>query len=305
MIIIDDHSTDSTSEKVHHFIKDRPNFTLIELTLSSPVVSYKKKSIERGISASTGNVIITTDGDCRVGKNWLGAINEMIVKTGAICICGPVTYIDDSKLFTGFQIMELAALLGSGAATITLGMPGMCNGANLIYKKEAFYSVQGFKSIDTIASGDDELLMHKLLKKYPGDVLFLKSRDAIVSTKANQDLAEFYNQRKRWAGKWSYYKSMTVKALAIFIFTFNLYIAFGGFLVLLEILTWKVYLFHFLLKALFESIFIIQILIFLKKKIDIFRLLLLQIVYPFYTVFFGIVANFGGYDWKDRKVNGK
>ncbi|HYG40784.1 MAG TPA: glycosyltransferase [Cytophagales bacterium] len=305
VIVVDDHSTDGTVEKVKSFIHDFPNFFLIELDLKSPVISYKKKAIESGIHLSKGDVIITTDGDCRVKERWLQSINELIVKTGAVCVCGPVTYIKEDRFFTKLQTIEFAALLGSGAATITQKLPGMCNGANLAYKKEAFDSVEGFKGIDNINSGDDELLMHKLLKRYPDDVLFLKNQEGIVYTKANRDLNELYNQRKRWAGKWSYYKSNEVKVLAIFIFVFNAYIALGGIFVLTGLLNVKIFLFHFLLKALIEATFIILVLKFLKKKIHLFHLLLLQIVYPFYTIFFGIVANFGGYVWKDRKVNGK
>lgn len=305
VFIIDDHSTDSTSEKVTSFIKGVPNFFLIPLKIDAFVNSYKKKAIELGVQAASGDIIVTTDGDCRIGANWLKSINEMIVKTGAVCLCGPVTYSDNGTIFSNFQTIELAALLGSGAATISRGLPGMCNGANLIYKKEAFLSVQGFTGIDGIASGDDELLMHKLLEKYPNDVHFFKSREAIVSTKPNQTASELFHQRKRWAGKWSYYKSPFVIGLAVFVFVFNLYIALGGILILTGLLNWKLFLFHLFIKVIIESVFIIQILIFLKKKIHLFHLVLLQILYPFYTVFFGIVANFGGYEWKGRKVNGK
>jgi hypothetical protein len=51
----------------------------------------------------------------------------------------------------------------------------MCNGANLAYARTAFYEVEGFKGIDSLPSGDDMLLMHKIYRKYPDGVFFLKS----------------------------------------------------------------------------------------------------------------------------------
>ena len=51
----------------------------------------------------------------------------------------------------------------------------MCNGANLAYEKQLFYQVDGFTGIDTIASGDDMLLMNKVAEKYPQQLGFVKS----------------------------------------------------------------------------------------------------------------------------------
>ncbi|WP_315818835.1 hypothetical protein [Paraflavitalea speifideaquila] len=48
--------------------------------------------------------------------------------------------------------------------------------------KKAFEEVNGFEGIDNIPSGDDMLLMHKIYRKYPDKVFYLKSKEAIVST---------------------------------------------------------------------------------------------------------------------------
>ena len=81
----------------------------------------------------------------------------------------------------------------------------MCNGANLAYERKLFYEVDGFAGIDHIASGDDMLLMHKIAKKYPGKIYYLKSVDAIVSTHPMQSWKQFFNQRIRWASKATHY----------------------------------------------------------------------------------------------------
>ena len=52
----------------------------------------------------------------------------------------------------------------------------------LLMKRKYFMRLDGFEGIDHIASGDDMLLMHKIAKKYPERIHYLKSTDAIVST---------------------------------------------------------------------------------------------------------------------------
>jgi cellulose synthase/poly-beta-1,6-N-acetylglucosamine synthase-like glycosyltransferase len=301
VIVVDDQSTDATVDIVNKFSIQHPFVRLFHLQ-DNGSKSFKKRALELGIEKSSGEIIITTDGDCRLKEYWLQTIGNFYKSTNAICICGPVTYITEPKFFNHLQMIEFAALLGSGAATIQMKQPGMCNGANFSYKKEVFKEVEGFANIDGIASGDDELLMHKILGRYPSRVYFLKDESAIVETKANPKLKDFYQQRKRWAGKWSFYKSLFVKTLALFIFAFNLYFAAGWLLVILGWIDLKMFLIHYLLKALIEGFFIVDVLKFLKKKIHLFPFVLLQILYPFYTTFFGIVANFGGYEWKGRNL---
>jgi cellulose synthase/poly-beta-1,6-N-acetylglucosamine synthase-like glycosyltransferase len=301
IIIIDDRSTDDTYSIVSSFKTNCKILKLLRNDLDDSL-SPKKKALEMGISHSNGEIIVTTDGDCRVAKNWLNSINRHF-QDGVHCVCGPVTYINRPSIFGQLQIIEFAALLGAGAATINMKGPGMCNGANFSYRKAAYQAVEGFKDIDSVASGDDELLMHKILKRFPGSVVFMKDENAIVETESNLSWRLFYNQRKRWASKWSYYKSPIVKALAIFIFLFNLYMVSSAVLVAFGVINWKVFLIQYIVKLLFEALFIFRILKFLKKKIHLIHFLVLQILYPLYTTFFGIVANFGGYEWKDRKVN--
>ena len=59
VIVIDDHSEDRTAEIVKQF----NDVKLLSLQNES-INSYKKKAIETGIAAATGELIVTTDADC-------------------------------------------------------------------------------------------------------------------------------------------------------------------------------------------------------------------------------------------------
>jgi len=59
IIVIDDHSEDKTTEIVDQYKEVK----LLQLKDDS-INSYKKKAIETGIAAATGDLIVTTDADC-------------------------------------------------------------------------------------------------------------------------------------------------------------------------------------------------------------------------------------------------
>ncbi|MEI9943927.1 MAG: glycosyltransferase [Chitinophagaceae bacterium] len=63
IIVVDDHSEDGTTNIVSTF----PRVKLISLK-DDNINSYKKKAIETGIAAATGELIVTTDADCEPGK---------------------------------------------------------------------------------------------------------------------------------------------------------------------------------------------------------------------------------------------
>ena len=118
-----------------------------------------------------------------------------------VMISSPVTYFEETSLFERMQTLEFYSLIGTGAAFIGNKRASTCNGANLAYRKDVFYEVGGFKGIDDLASGDDELLLQKVAERYPGEIGFLKLYDAVVFTHAKHTLQSFIQQRRRWASK--------------------------------------------------------------------------------------------------------
>ena len=177
VIVIDDHSTDQTAEIVQQF----PSVKLIKLK-DENINSYKKKAIETGIEAATGDLIVTTDADCIPGINWLLTIASFKEEKQSVFIAAPVVIHCNTSVVQLFQAMDFMVLQGITTAAVYKKKMSMCNGANLAYERSVFYNVNGFTGIDHIASGDDMLLMYKIWKQYPDKVHYLKSKEAIVST---------------------------------------------------------------------------------------------------------------------------
>ena len=315
ILVVDDCSEDSTIEKVEDLIRKRRegNIKLIKLKDEPGVTSYKKRAITKAIGQSKGKLIVTTDADCRMGNAWLSTIVSFYEAKSPKMIAAPVCLDGETSFFQKIQSLEFLGLTGACAAAISQKRPLMCNGANLAYEKSAFEYVGGFDS-DSIATGDDMLLMKKIHRAFPEGISFLKSSKAVVYTKPESSLKGFIQQRKRWASKIGKINDPYVLSIAGIIFFFNILILMGvgilcffpsavfpekyfdrfGFGLLIAVIFGIKCVIDFLLLFLTASFF---------KKRDLMLLFLpAQALNMLYVVFIGIIANFGKYRWKGRLV---
>jgi len=295
LIFVDDHSQDNSKVVIENYQSHLPNLKLF----SSNNVG-KKAAIETGIKQSQGEIIVTTDADCVVPENWLKTYRACFEDQQVKMAFGGVAFKQPKSFFEKLQQVEFASLIGSGASTLKLGQPSMCNGANLAFEKEVFYEVGGYSDNEHIASGDDEFLMHKIDSHFDSKVTvtFLKSRDAVVKTEAQKTIKDFFQQRKRWASKWKYYSKWQNSFLAVLVLLFNVSIIAGAVSLFFEFSHTIISLLA--LKLLLEFIFLQSVLNNLNSRLYLLPFIFLQICYPFYVVLFGLTANFGRYYWKGR-----
>ena len=228
------------------------------------------------------------------------------------------------------QAIEFAGLIAIGAASIAKRSPNMCNGANIAYPRKIFYQVNGFEGYSNIASGDDEFLMHKIfaLSAEPHQlagqgVYFLKNKEATVFTRPAKKLSQFIAQRKRWASKWGKYSDIKIKLLAIFIFTVNFCLIASIIFVIFNKCSFVQsavgideptngvehyappvagLLILILIKVFAEFVFLKTVMKFFSKRFKTLAFVLIELIHPFYVVFFGCLSNLGGFRWKGRKV---
>lgn len=299
VIAIDDHSDDSTFDKVSS-ASQTVSYKLKIISLD--VTTGKKEAIKKGIESSLGEIIVTTDADCRVGVDWLCEIARQFKRERTNLVFGPVKYTYAMNSFSSWQAMEFAVLQTTGAATLHLGVPTMCNGANMAYRKKVFFEVGGFRDNEYIASGDDEFLMHKVFQIDTDAVKFIKSRYAIVETTPLPDLKSFINQRRRWASKWEGYRIAYPKILAIAVFVANLSIMAGAILAITGYIHFFWFLAIWIMKFIPEYLLLVVSSKFFEIRIAQNNFLILAVLYPVYAVFFGIAGRFGKYRWKERDL---
>jgi poly-beta-1,6-N-acetyl-D-glucosamine synthase len=292
IIVVDDHSEDNTAQVVQQF----SNVRLIKLD-SDAINSYKKKAIEKGIAAASGEWIITTDADCRLPANWLATMMAFAQERKAIFIAAPVVIDCGSAVVEVFQAMDFMVLQGITGAAVQNKKLSMCNGANLAYRRDAFYEVNGFEGVDHIASGDDMLLMHKIWKKYPDVVHYLKSIEAIATTKPVTSWKEFFNQRIRWASKATLYDDKRIFAVLLLVYLFNL-----CFIGLLIAGYWWYVLALLVAKTIVEFPLYISLATFFNKQWSVKYFFFFQPLHIIYTIVSGLFGQMGMYEWKGRRV---
>ncbi len=325
ILVVDDHSTDNTAAIIKSY--ENKNVKLISLKdfVDGELNSYKKKAIEIAIAQSTGELIITTDADCIVQQNWLQIIAAFYEQYQPVFIAMPVgirlTANSIKNTPTGvflqaFQALDFMTLQGITGASVHKKIHSMCNGANLAYTKKAFEEVGGFAGIDNIASGDDMLLMHKIYKRYPGKVLFLKSKEVIVQTAPVNSIGGFINQRIRWASKADKYNDKRIFAVLFLVYFFNLLLLVlpfvsifihSSFNVTLYPFTWvftifKLWLYLIIFKTITELIFLMSVAKFFGNRKLLWLFPLMQPFHIVYTVIAGWLGKFGRYTWKERNV---
>lgn len=299
-IIVDDHSTDRTSEIVKSFANQ--GVKLIVLNEREALNSYKKKAISEAIKKSDGDLIVTTDADCRMGSNWLKTIVSCYESGDYKLISSPVIYFEEKSLFEELQSLEFLFLISLGASGIGNGMPTTCNGANLAYRRDVFLGLHGFQGIDNLASGDDELFMHKVAAAYPKGIAFCKSREAIVNTHAKPNLSEFIQQRKRWASKSTSYKNKWLVALGVSVWIFNLSILLNLIAGLFNPVFLLAAVMSFFLKASTELLFMIPVCRFEGRLKLLWYQPFLSLIHIIYLIYIGLAGNSGKYMWKGRIV---
>jgi len=305
-IVVDDSSTDNTPQ----LVKSRKyayNLKLLSLDIPDNFSgSHKKLAITQGIQNSEEkplcqHIIITTDGDCRVDKNWLQAYAEIFSEEKPKLVAGPVTFYQAKTWFEKLQIIEFSSLIGTGAASMQSGSPNMCNGANLAFTKNVFEEVNGYEGNMQQPSGDDEFLMRKVFQFYPEKVTFLKDKRAVVCTFPQKNLVALYQQRRRWAGKWRGHADWKASALAVFIFVFYQSFFAVFLLSLFGLYSVQIFLIQVSIKFCCDWLFLNTVMRFLNKNLSLRWFLLSGILYPVYVVFFGVAANMGRYTWKGRQ----
>jgi cellulose synthase/poly-beta-1,6-N-acetylglucosamine synthase-like glycosyltransferase len=305
VIVIDDHSTDNTAAIVMEMQKQYDNLKLIQLEKllrGKQLNSYKKKAIEYAVTQASGAWIVTTDADCFVSSNWLQNFSAFININNPVFVAAPVKYQNTGSFVSIFQCLDFMSLQGITAASVHHGFHSMGNGANLAYSKKVFEEVGGFTGIDNIASGDDMLLMHKIYKKYPRQVSFLLSKDAVVETLPMHTWRDFFNQRIRWASKADKFDDKRIFWVLVFVYVFNV-----SFLALPVIAIWypTVILYWLVMligKTIIELRFVYPVSKFFNQKELMFWFPVMQPVHILYTVAAGWLGKFGKYSWKGRTV---
>jgi glycosyltransferase involved in cell wall biosynthesis len=118
VIIINDFSNDRTVEFAKKSATGLYNFTILTPDFR-PETGHKKHALAFGISNAQGSIILTTDADCIVGKEWIKTMVSYFDENTAL-VSGPVRMKTSDNFFLCIRHWNFPDLLGLVRAQLHL-----------------------------------------------------------------------------------------------------------------------------------------------------------------------------------------
>lgn len=291
VILVDDNSSDG-------FEYDLQIYPFVKL-ISLDGVTGKKAALHKGISIAENELILFTDADCRVGKNWVLSVVNHFIQSKAEMILSPVFFISGEKPVQKYFELEFASLIASTAGSAGMKKAIMANGANLAVRKSSLSNLDVYKESD-IASGDDVFLLHKF-KKEGRAISFNKSVYAVVETQAPQTVKKFINQRLRWTSKSAKYKDIDTISAALVVFLLS---AIQFMVLILSFFDLRYFYILggvIILKIIIDALLLVPVLKYYNRYRLVFFIPEVALIYYIYVTLIVIASPLFSFKWKERK----
>ena len=262
--------------------------------------SPKKDAITLAVETSKMDWIACTDADCILPPRWLKNMEDRLQDGDLQGLIGGIRVNARPNLMEQLQLIEQLGLQQFAKAGVGWKRPILSNGANLAYCRQAFMDVNGYQGNDHLASGDDQFLVEKLSRNFPGGVSYIAQEAHLVTTYPQQSWNGLIQQRVRWASKQTRNGPGLSRLLGIFIFLINLGIPLGFLMTFTSSLSWSVWAMFCLIKILLDCSILAMSTKTERESLHHFFIPFVSLIYP---VIMGIVAlqSLGGsFNWKQR-----
>ncbi|MEE9166764.1 MAG: glycosyltransferase [Candidatus Neomarinimicrobiota bacterium] len=303
VVIANDDSADSTGDIVRKFSENDSRVTHLLVDDTPDNWSPKMWALSKAVQSSEGEILVFTDADCTMGASWISTMAMLFKDTRVGMVGGP------SPLENGGGLWRRALLLDSlgqdslAAGGFARGFPLTVSGRNLAIRRSAFDSVRGYEEINSFFSGDDTLIMHKIIDA-GWEIEFCVNPEAQVKSPPPPDFASFVRQRLRFASKGKiYYELPFVRSVfrwivsAIFLANLAVVAGMAAFVVSLDS-TW---LLPWFVKMIGDGILIAKYTSLLSRPFEPAAFLLDEIWHSLYVVVFGILGPLLPISWKGRR----
>ncbi len=293
IIFVNDHSTDNSLKIVETLKNNR----LISVSLPDNIEG-KKQALKYGSKIAKGELLLFTDADCRVKPKWIRLMVMPFTKKNTLMTAGPFLYTFDPHMLGFFQHIEQTLLWGFSKTMAIIQQPVMCNGANLVIKKD-LYLILSEKIYNNSPSGDDIFILQEIKKIDPKGIIYIDHNETVTYSAPTHNVRTLLNQKIRWASKSSKLSDPAMNIAGIIFMLINIY--FLGCLISGSPKS-------FFIKTSFELFFLLSIymnqfgkfknisktLLFLLKSFCILA------VYPIYGLLVAILAKTSRFEWKGR-----
>lgn len=163
VVIVDDASSDNTRGIAEDFCRNKTNFRVIPAAENTFGWGPKKNAIHTSILQSRGEIILTTDADCRPQSGWIRSITAKFTgEIGAVVGYSPLIF--DNTIAGRLKSLEALAAAIIAAAFIGEGKPFLAAGRSFAYRRSLYLEIGGFGESGRAPAGDDDLLLQRIGK---------------------------------------------------------------------------------------------------------------------------------------------
>jgi len=194
VIVVDDHSTDRTSEICESYARRFKNVRIIN---PPPPGEFKGKTnaLIHGIDECTGEIILITDADCVVPHTWIEhTVGYYSPRMG---IVGGMTLQFTRTRFEGMQSLDWAYLLGLASSAVAYKNPLSTIGNNLSFRRAAYDSVGGYRKIK-FSITEDYALFQAIIAEGSWEYAYPIAPEVLVMTEPCRTFRSVWRQKHRW-----------------------------------------------------------------------------------------------------------
>ena len=291
IIIVNDRSTDKTKKIIDQFSSENLFIKSIHIEKKHEMTP-KKYALTKGIENSKGEIILTTDADCRVPREWVINMAQLVQNNEGIVI-GYSKIKSIKSLLNDFQKIDFLGIMAANSGLLSYGIVCSGSGQNLAYKKKDFQTINGFNPVRDLVSGDDMYLVQSI-SSIKGAV-FNYDPNSFVSTLPKRSFTSYFNQRIRWSSnsKQNLRSNPQFFVFLVSAFLANCSIVSG--LIYLSGLSVLLFLIKFFLEA---FVIFIGTRLFLTP-VSTLTYIIWNVTQPFYIPLVGVAGLIGKYSWKE------
>lgn len=302
IIIVNDKSTDNTESILKEYSSKFKSISYITIKKTPQDWASKKWAIYNGILLAKGEIILQTDADCYMSNKWISLMVSPFKGSdiGFVSSLTP-TFYEKNNIFRNLFLMDSIAQDAFSGYAIGRGLTLSCNARSIAFRKKYFMEVKGYEGIKNIISGDDDLLMHKIVDYIGCRVKFILNKGGAVFSAPPSNISNFCNQRLRFASKGIVYYnkdfiSKEMRLILPFLFITNLMVCF---LILKFCETGHaIYCMPLFFKLISDYLMISPIYELYNYKWNWISFISLSIIHPFYIIMFAIIGPIYNFKWK-------
>ncbi|PKN73079.1 MAG: hypothetical protein CVU50_04815 [Candidatus Cloacimonetes bacterium HGW-Cloacimonetes-3] len=217
LILVNDHSSDGSREFLDQQLLC-PGLKVIHFYHDTPPLVGKKAAIQQGIEASGFDILAFTDADCMVPSTWLQEINRSMADNVDYLLAYSLMKRKTESGIFRLKNFERSIYYALAAAGLHYRIPFTSSACNMVYRKRLFIESGAFEGIGHLLSGDDDLLLMKMMPHLKRGA-YNPSLNMQVCSIDGTDMHKHHNTNIRRASKF-FLHPWWLKGLSVFVFLY-------------------------------------------------------------------------------------